>query len=66
VIVISKDNKRKLELVRRAFPELKDWKPNAETDFTYPVLLKDGTYLIVVNSVGATTSRQLETLKLKD
>ena len=65
VVFISKDNKRKLELVTKAFTELKDWKPNAESDFTYSVLLKDKTYLIVINSVRKTAKEQIETLKLK-
>lgn len=65
VVFISKDNKRKLELVKKAFTELKDWKPNAKTDFTYSVLLKDKTYLIVINSVRKTAKEQIETLKLK-
>jgi hypothetical protein len=65
VILISKDNKRKLELIKKGFAELDGWKPNAKTDFTYSVLLKDKTYLIVVNSVGKTAEEQLGTLKLK-
>lgn len=65
VILISKDNKRKLELIKKGFAELDGWKPNAKTDFTYSVFLKDKTYLIVVNSVGKTTEEQLETLKLE-
>jgi hypothetical protein len=64
VVFISKDNKRKLELVKKAFTELKDWKPNAKTDFTYAVLLNDRTYLIVINSVKKTTEEQIESLKL--
>jgi hypothetical protein len=65
VVFISTDNKRKLELVKKAFTELKGWKPNAKTDFTYPVLLNDRTYLIVINSVKKTTKEQIESLKLK-
>lgn len=65
VVLISKDNKRKLELIKKAFTELKDWKPNAKTDFTYSVLLNDRTYLIVINSVKKTTEEQIESLKLK-
>lgn len=65
VVFIAKDNKRKLELVKKAFTELKGWKPNAKTDFTYSVLLNDRTYLIVINSVKKTTKEQIESLKLK-
>ncbi|HEX8493429.1 MAG TPA: hypothetical protein VF658_11345 [Pyrinomonadaceae bacterium] len=65
VVFIATDNKRKLELLKKAFTELKDWKPNAKTDFAYSVLLNGRTYLIVINSVKKTTTEQIETLKLK-
>jgi hypothetical protein len=65
VVIVSKDNKNKLQLIKQGFAELKDWKPNAKTDFTHSVFLKDKTYLIVINSVRKTTEEQLETLKLK-
>jgi hypothetical protein len=65
VIVISKDNKKKMQLIKKGFAELKDWKPDAKTDFTYSVLLKDKAYLIVINSVRKTAKEQIETLKLK-
>lgn len=65
VILISKENKRKLELIKKSFAELDGWKPNAKTDFTYSVLLKDKTYLIVINSVRKTIEEQLGTLKLE-
>lgn len=64
VIFISKDNKNKLELIKQSFVELRDWKPNAKTDFTYSILLKDKAYLIVINSVRKTTKEQIESLKL--
>jgi hypothetical protein len=65
IVFISKDNKRKLGLVKKAFPELKDWKPDAKTDFTYSVLLNDRTYLMVINSVKKTSEEQIESLKLR-
>jgi hypothetical protein len=65
VVIVSKDNKRKLQLIKQGFAELQNWKPDAKADFAYSVLLKDKTYLIVINSVRKTTKEQLETLKLK-
>jgi hypothetical protein len=65
MVIVSKDNKRKLQLVKESFAELRNWKPDAKTDFTYSVLLKDKTYLIVINSVRKTTQEQIESLKLK-
>lgn len=64
IVMVSKDNKRKLQLIKEGFAELKSWKPDAKTDFTYSVLLKDKTYLIVINSVRKTTKEQIEALKL--
>ena len=66
VIVVSKDNKKKLQLIKQGFAELKDWKPDATQDFTYSVLLRDKAYLIVINSVRKTLSEQIETLKLTE
>jgi len=65
VILISKDHKRKLQLIKEGFAELDSWKPDAKTDFTYALLLKDKTYLIVINSVRKITEEQIETLQLK-
>jgi hypothetical protein len=64
IVIVSKDNKRNLLLIKEGFAELKNWKPDAETDFTYSILLKDKTYLIVINSVRKRTKEQIEALKL--
>jgi len=64
VIFVSKDNEKKLQLIRQGFDELKDWKPDARTDFTYSLLLEDRAYLILINSVRKTPKEQLETLRL--
>lgn len=65
IIFVSKDNKKKLQLIKQGFAELTDWKPDAKADFTYSVLLKDKRYLIVINSVRKTAKEQIETFKLK-
>ncbi|OYU80741.1 MAG: hypothetical protein CFE23_08380 [Flavobacterium sp. BFFFF1] len=49
VIIISKSSKEKLNLVKRAFNELKNWKYNPEQEFAYHTLLNDGSRLIVMN-----------------
>ncbi|HEV7552179.1 MAG TPA: hypothetical protein VGP65_10865, partial [Candidatus Angelobacter sp.] len=64
VVVISIDNERKLQLIKQGFAELQNWKPNVKTDFTYSLLLKDKTYLIVINSVRKPAQEQIEALKL--
>lgn len=64
MVIVATDNKRKLQLIKESFAELRNWKPDAKTDFTYSVWLKDKTYLIVINSVRKTTKEQIEALKL--
>jgi hypothetical protein len=65
MVVISAGNNKKLELVKKSFPELSNWKPDGNKDFTYAQMLNDKTYLIVINSVKAPFERQLETLTLR-
>lgn len=49
VIIVSSDNQHKLELIKKTFEELKDWKFNSEEEFVYPIDLKDKTKLILIN-----------------
>jgi hypothetical protein len=65
VVLIAADHRQAVDRLKQGLSELHDWNPNAETDFTYSRLLKDKTYLIVVNSVRQTLRDQLETLTLK-
>jgi len=58
VVVISSDHKRKLDLVKGEFQELKNWRFDASKEFGYAVLLQDKTFLIIINKRGT----KLETL----
>lgn len=49
VIIVSADNKSKLNLVKQTFPELKNWKYKEHKEFAYTLNLKDKTKLIIVN-----------------
>lgn len=60
MIVISKENEIKLNLVKKNFPELKDWKFKAKKDFLYSAFLSDKTHLIIVNVVNSPLSEQLK------
>jgi hypothetical protein len=64
IVLVSKDNKRELELIKKQFQELRDWQPDYHTDFSYAVFLADKTYLIILNNVKKNTADQLETLTL--
>jgi hypothetical protein len=55
VIIISEAHDKKLEWVKRTFPELKNWKYKAKQDFLYHHFLKDKTQLIIVNTVKQST-----------
>ena len=60
IVIISKDNKNKLDLLKRKFIELKNWNPDYKTDFTYSVFIADKTYLTIMNSVQNRTGKQIE------
>jgi hypothetical protein len=57
VIVVSKENSKKLLLIKSSFPELADWKYKAKQDFFYSTLLTDHTQLIIINTVKQTTEQ---------
>ena len=61
VVVVRGDNKRKLELIRTNFPELKSWSPDPKKDFTYATMTSDKRVLIVINLLNSTLEQQLET-----
>lgn len=49
VVIISSNNKNKLNIVKATFPELKNWKYKAQKEFVYTVNLKEKTKLIIIN-----------------
>lgn len=60
LVVVAGDNERKLGLVKAHFAELGSWQPDAHQDFTYALLLSDGSPLIIVNLVASSLEKQLE------
>ncbi|HUZ60534.1 MAG TPA: hypothetical protein VMU83_17315 [Hanamia sp.] len=52
VVVITKNNKQDIHLLKDVFKELNNWNPDLKKDFTYSKVLNDKTYLIVVNSIN--------------
>lgn len=59
VIIVSRENEKKLEQVKKKFLELKDWKYKAKQDFFYSMMLDDKTQLIIINTVKSTTEQML-------
>jgi hypothetical protein len=65
LIIISNNNKEKLNLIKREFKELSNWKFNAENEFNHKILLEDKSQLIIINQKKSTTEillKQLETI----
>ncbi|MNY62390.1 hypothetical protein D3C86_1991930 [compost metagenome] len=60
VIIISRDHKAQLNLVRNAFPELKEHKFNAGKEFKHTIWLADRTKLIIINKKAHTTEELLQ------
>ena len=65
IAIVSKDNKRALDLIEKAFPELNHWQPDSQKNFSYAVFLADKTYLVILNNVTGNTTDRLESLTLQ-
>jgi hypothetical protein len=62
VIIVSKDNKIQLNLIKKKFTELKNWNYKAEKEFVYNVLLNDKTQLYIINQLTASTEVLIKNL----
>jgi len=62
MIIINKDNKEELELVKNYFEELTGWEYDAKKDFSHAVFLKDKTWLIILNNIKGITEEKLHEL----
>ncbi|HSD09103.1 hypothetical protein [Flavobacterium sp.] len=63
VIIVSKNNKEKLNLITKEFKELKNWKFNSEKEFNYKILLEDKSQLIIINQKKSTTEMLIKKLE---
>lgn len=54
MIIVSKNNNDNLKLIKNSFKELKNWKFNAEKEFSYSILLDDRTKLFIINQKKST------------
>ncbi len=55
IIIVSKNNKAQLSLIKKSFPELQKWKYQADKEFDYNVLLNDKTQLYIINQLNTPT-----------
>ncbi len=60
IVLISSENLEKLKMVKNAFPELKNWKYDANLEFVHFENLADKTKLIIVNAKEQGTFQVLE------
>jgi len=65
IIIVSKDHAAKLELIKRKFPELKNWKYKKDKEFTYNILLGDKTQLFIINQINTPTEKLIEKLAVQ-
>lgn len=63
VVLITKDNQAKLDLVKQTFTGLKEWHPDHTSDFVYSYFLPDKTYIVIVNSVKKQIGELLTEIK---
>ncbi|OYY04168.1 MAG: hypothetical protein B7Y76_02840, partial [Sphingobacteriia bacterium 35-40-5] len=63
VIIVSKNNKSDLALIKKMFPELKNWNYNATKEFSYSQFLNDKSQLYIINQISSSTETLIKQLK---
>lgn len=63
IIIVSKNNKENLNLIKKMFKELKSWKFNSEVEFNYKILLEDKSQLFIINQKNSTTETLIKKLE---
>lgn len=63
IILVSKDNSATLSLIKKQFPELKDWKYDSKKEFTFSKFLEDHTWLFVINQINSSTESLIKQLQ---
>ncbi len=63
LIIVSKNHAEKLSLIKKKFPELASWNYNPGKEFTYKILLRDKTQLIIVNKKGSSTEMLIKEIR---
>jgi hypothetical protein len=65
VVIISKNNSEKLNLIKRKFSELKNLKFNANKEFAYHTILKDKSQLIILNQKNSTIATLIKRVEIE-
>jgi hypothetical protein len=66
LIIVSKNKKEKLNLIKKEFEELNNWKFNSEKEFNYKILLKDKSQLIIINQKKSSTEMLIKKLETEN
>jgi len=63
VIIISRNNAEKLKLIKSKFAALKNWRFDADKEFSEKIFLEDKSQLIIVNQKNSTLEALLKLIK---
>lgn len=63
MVVISKDSKEKIKLLKNKFKELKNWKANPENEFADKIFLDDKSQLIIINQKKSDLETLINSIK---
>jgi len=63
MVIISKDAKEKVKLLKYKFKELKNWKVNPDKEFVEKILLGDKSQLIIVNQKKSDLETLIKSIK---
>jgi hypothetical protein len=63
MVIISKDSKEKIKLLKNKFKELKNWKANPDKEFADKILLEDKSQLIILNQKKSGLEALIKMLK---
>ncbi|MNL23985.1 hypothetical protein D3C87_1454030 [compost metagenome] len=63
MVIISKDSKEKIKLLKNKFKELKNWKANPDNEFADKIFLDDKSQLIIVNQKKSDLETLINSIK---
>ena len=66
LIIVNKNNKEKLKLIKDHFSALNTWHYNTNKDFVYCKFLQDKTWLIILNNINGTTEKKMKSLVIEE
>ena len=65
IIIVSKNNAEKLQLIKKKFNELKNWTFDADKEFSYKILLNDKSQLILLNQKQSAIEKLIKSAEMQ-